>query len=620
MSKRFGRLVIAIFGWCLVSSGPGYSQDGQLHYRYCTPSGTCGLPGSNAPLTSAPPQLRDADLAGRRYGPEGAQFISEVQQEQNSIAALKQSMASLEGTPFAIDMGALNKEVLDYFSRPNLFQDLKSVYAAPTPIPAGGLPAGVANGLDQTWQSLTGGQASELVRAATLVRGLQRQAMALSDLGNQQASQYLQAELRRNFLDANGLLRFLGNHDVYARVAPLTTPDPRLTFRMIDGVNKVITADFLLRQAYGGKLPVDVAASLGAIAAGYHAAANVGQKDQGLAYTIADGLDSTLRVFDAFFSGFFDQAADTIDALVSFAKNPSASIGAIARAIENYRDTAQLIGKMVQAKYSDFKTGDAEQRANIIGEISFDVATTFLGAGAAKYGAKAVEFVAENGARLAVTRAMVRVSRTASLGEGISVEAKAGLSFVEAVRPDAALALYDKSPAIAARVGEELNAFLTSGQQSTIRQTGEEFLRASPAALSGYLDEAPKVMQTLDAGGSVKVYLAVDKEYAQELLTSGLKGQTFKKWAERAVGTPLEEQYRYGVGRYVASSPETAMLEKPGGFNAAAHDLIEAEFKTVANGGKGYRIYPSVQSPGKFNVFDGAFDDFGAFKNPKVVP
>ena len=103
-------------------------------------------------------------------------------------------------------------------------------------------------------------------------------------------------------------------------------------------------------------------------------------------------------------------------------------------------------------------------------------------------------------------------------------------------------------------------------------------------------------------------------------MSNGLKGPVFKDWAEGIAGTKFEEGLRFGAGRYVASSPETAMLEPRKLFNPAEFDLIEADFKAVQNGGKGYILYPSTAFPGEFNVFDGAFDDFGAFVNPRVLP
>lgn len=616
------RVTLPIIVVCslLLSVGAAQSQDWELRYRYCGPEGQCGLPGSGAPLTSAPPNLRDADLAGRRYGPEGTEFLSAVKREQDSISTLRESLAELEDTPYGIGVGELNRQVLEYFSRPDLLQDLRSVYANPTAVPATGLPSGVTSGLNQTWLSVEIGSSEELVRAATLVRGLQRQVMALSDTGNQQAAQYLQSELRRNFVDANGLLRFLGNYDVYAGLAPISTPDQRLSFRLVDGVNKVISADFLLRRVYGDDLASDVAASLASIAAGYHAAASIGQHDQALAYAIADGLDGTLQVFDAFFGGFFGQGSEAVSALVDLISDPVATMGALVSALENYEETAQIISAAVEAKYSEFRYGDAETRAKVLGEISFDVAATFVGASGVKYGAKAVEFVADGGAKLAVTRGMARFARTRSVGDAISSEARAGLSFVEELRPNAALSLYDDFPAQAARIGEELNAFLASGRPELMKRTGAEFLRNHPAALDAYLRTVPRALQSLDAGESVKVYLAVQKRWTPELLEHGLKGPTAKKYWEGTAATAHDDGLRYGAGRYVASSPETAMLEIPEGFNQAFHDLIEADFKTVPNNGNGYRIYPSVQFPGEFNVFDGAFDDFGAFANTKVLP
>lgn len=619
--KQLSRLIVfASVALALSSPAALFAQTTTLETTYCSSAGTCGLPGNQAPILDVPRGLQSTDLLGRRYGPGANEFIQSVQGAKQDVAQIKQALGSLNGTPYSLDANALGKKVLDYFSDASLMQNLSSAYAAPTAPPAGGLPPSVGGGFDAVWKSLADGNDVGLAKATIAIRGLQSQARAFEQLGGPytQTSQYISDELHRNFTDASGVLRHLVNSQSYQSSTPLKAGTSELQYRAIDGINRLILSDFALRSSQPGASSDHAAAVFGASAQAYRIAAAISLTDTTAARKIISALDISTRAWDSFAAGVYEQGASSLKALLDGISHPISTIAAIGSAIKNYDATAKLISSKVKDKYAEFVAGTVEVRSKIVGEIAFEAATLYVGVGEIKYGAGTIE-VSTDAAKLAVLQEFAATARTTTLGGALQRDALDGLKLLEEADPQAAIQLYTGSAKHAEEIGLQIRNFAKSSSDFAPVQTGEEFLASHPEVLGDFSQRLASTLTTFDSGGSVNIYVCVAKSFTDEMLANGLKGPTFKEWAEVSISEGRTYGNRFGIGRYVSMDRDAVVAEVQN-YAPATHDILSAEFSPVANGGKGYVYSPSVRKPGAINIFDGSLDNFGAFKNAKKIP
>jgi len=95
--------------------------------------------------------------------------------------------------------------------------------------------------------------------------------------------------------------------------------------------------------------------------------------------------------------------------------HPVNTVQSVASAVAHPIDTGNSIVNSVTSGYADFKSGDANIKANIAGKVIGDVAQLFVGAGEVKAGVNAIK-----GAKVAEEVAVgAKVAKTsASLGAG----------------------------------------------------------------------------------------------------------------------------------------------------------------------------------------------------------
>lgn len=611
---------LAFFFWATFSLSSAFAQ-GSISLEYCY-GGGCGLQGNDAAVASVPPNLYLADLAARQYGAQASQFVQTIQTAKQEFEELRQVVDDLSGTPFSFDNSELNAQVSAFFDNPNLIPNLENVYSAPLEQPIS-LPPSAAAQLDNLWATLEGGQPRDLVEAAARVRHISRYARNLADIGGQiEAASYLRGELRRNFTDQNGLISFLGNHDQFKDVFVGSSQNVQLDGRIVDGINSVIIADFILTTVGSSEQLERAKPGLGALASAYGAASSLALIDESKATDVLTSLDFAGKLTAAFVDGFLSQGLETVEAFVTMLENPAATLDALYTAIVNIDDTAALIVESVEAKYDDFIAGDAVVRAEILGEVAFEVGGVFLGgAGTIKYGSNAIKATNE-AATLAVKREFARFARVQKVGS-VGADATEALRFAERVNPDAALRLYELAPAHAADVGRQMRTFMGSKSERGI--LGEEFLRLNPESVSFYTDDLPAILSDLNSGNSITVYSkfpnfrsqAARDGWVDEWTKNGLKGPNTKKWMQTETN-PLTD--RFGVGRYASFDPETPFFEVPNDPTKKIGSLLfESQFKNLPNDGNGYIFFPSTKNPGGINVFDPAFDDYGAFFDVKLI-
>ena len=584
----------------------------------------CGLQGNKAPVTQVPRALKGADLAGRRYGWQNQKFKREVATAISEFQQLRKEMKDFDDTPFALDTSELNRRMSDFFARPNLLQSLSDVYPAPSPMPST-LPHSAAMRLDQIWSSMQQGDASGFAEAANRVYRLQRYVRNLSRVGGQpnNTTMYLKAELRRNFVDEHGIIRFLGNHDVFAGLVVGPSPDPVLNGEIVDGINSLVIADYVLREKASMATLTDAQAAIGAIASAYGTASALAATDKDAAIEIVRSLDFAARMTRAFIDGFLGQGAAAIDGFVTMISNPLTTAEAVYLSIRHIDRTAKLIASAVEAKYDLFITGTGTDRAVIVGEISFEAAALFLTGGATnavKYGSKAVDFINGGAAKMAVKRQFAKVARIKKVNN-LDPATRKALGFIEKFDPDTALRLYRAPPARIKEIGRQLELFLDS--KSSKGPLGRDFLRSERGAFQFYSDQLPQILDMLESGNSIKVYAKLPwiksearrMEYIRQWTTRGLKGPLQKKFWEAQMKT---NGSRVGPGRYVTLDPKTSHFEVPGSKDSGWL-MFEAEFRNVPNAAGGYVFFPSTRHRGGIVIFDRALDDHGAFGSVKLI-
>ena len=608
--------LIAVFLW--ISTSLTANAQVSFSLQYCYGSG-CGLQGNDAAVATVPPNLYQADLAARQYGAQAAEFAQSIQNAKQEFEALREAVDDLSGTPFSFDSSPLNTQVSAFFDNPELIPNLENVYSAPLVKPIS-LPPSADALLNSLWTTLEGGQPRDLVAAAARVRHISQYARTLAELGGERdAAIYMQNELRRNFLDQNGLISFLGNHDDFKNTIVSPSQNPQVDGRISDGINSVIIADYILRSVGSPELLERAKPSLGALASAYGTASVLAASDLDKATEVLSTLDFAGKLTQAFVEGFLSQGLETVEAFVTMLENPVTTAEALYTAIVNIDETAMLIAESVEAKYDDFIAGGAEVRAEILGEVAFEVGGVFLGgAGTIKYGSNAIKATKE-AATLAVKREFARFARVRNVG-ALGREVEEALRFAERVNPDAALRLYENAAGRASDVGMQMRSFMMSQSKDGI--LGEELLKLNPETVAFYTDDLPQILDTMETGGSLTVYTkfpnfeqpSVRNAWVEEWTNNGLKGPNTKLWMQVET-SPFED--RFGVGRYASLDPMTPFKEVPPGERGWL--LFESKFRAIPNDDSGYRFFPSTKNPGGINIYDPTFDDYGAFSEIKLI-
>lgn len=604
----------------LLSSSLSAMAQGPFSLEYCYGSG-CGLQGNDPPVATVPPNLYEADLAARRYGAQAAEFAQSIRNAKREFNVLRDVVGELSETPFSFESSELNATISAFFDNPDLISSLENVYSTPLVKPVS-LPPSADAQLNSLWATLEGGQARDLVEAAERVRHISRYARSLESIGAQvEAASYIQGELRRNFFDENGLINFLGNHDKFGRIIVSPSGNLQVDGRIRDGLNSIIIADYILRSFASPSQMNRAEPGLGALASAYGTASALAASDLVKATHVLSSLDFAGKLTVAFVEGFLSQGLETVEAFVAMLEDPAMTAEALYAAIVNIDETAALISVSVQAKYDDFIAGDAEARSKILGEIAFEVGGVFLGGtGTIKYGSNAIK-TTQNAATVVVKREFAKVARVRNVG-ALGTDVTEALVFVERVNPDAALRLYEGSPGSASDIGMQLRAFMRSKSSDGI--LGEEFLRLNPQAVAFYTDELPPLLDSLKSGESVTVYSKLphlrpaDAPNVQvdEWINHGLKGPNQKKyWQVEGPKDPFAN--RFGYGRFASLDADTPFLEVPP--NGDGWLLFEAKFRALPNDGNGYLFFPSTKKPGGINIYDPAFDDYGAFSEIRLI-
>ncbi|MBM4252044.1 MAG: hypothetical protein FJ146_08745 [Deltaproteobacteria bacterium] len=125
-------------------------------------------------------------------------------------------------------------------------------------------------------------------------------------------------------------------------------------------------------------------------------------------------------------TGAFKGAASMVDGIATMVTHPIDSATAIATAIKNYEQTYQIIYDQVAKIATDYPSYSAEQKGEVVGRVTFELATFYAGAGLTKAATAA-----------AVMTAVPEISAVAATLTGEVIEAARGLKLLHAYAPAA---------------------------------------------------------------------------------------------------------------------------------------------------------------------------------------
>ncbi|MEO0336665.1 MAG: hypothetical protein AAF202_09730, partial [Pseudomonadota bacterium] len=210
----------------------------------------------------------------------------------------------------------------------------------------------------------------------------------------QQQVDYLKGETNRLYVDEQGIIKGtpLANYD--AELFTQRHSDEGLEIRK--GINNTLAAQSHVNTQCFSEADGPSQQCL---------EFNVFSEEMLLGYTIADRLafsgkssdyDALMGVLNekaenavAFAKGFGKGAKGAWDGLVQLASSPIETTEAIAGALWNIDKTAAAIKKAVDDKYNQYLTGDSNTRAEILGEVTFEIVSSLIPASKAAHLAKA---------------------------------------------------------------------------------------------------------------------------------------------------------------------------------------------------------------------------------------
>ncbi len=100
---------------------------------------------------------------------------------------------------------------------------------------------------------------------------------------------------------------------------------------------------------------------------------------------------TALSVAGSFIKGIGQSLLGTVVGVGNAIVHPIATVTGIAHAVVHPIETAKAVGKAVSATYHEFKNGNANTRANILGKLTGEVGQLLIGVGEAKAATEAVE-------------------------------------------------------------------------------------------------------------------------------------------------------------------------------------------------------------------------------------
>ncbi|WP_133473325.1 RHS repeat-associated core domain-containing protein [Sediminibacterium goheungense] len=103
---------------------------------------------------------------------------------------------------------------------------------------------------------------------------------------------------------------------------------------------------------------------------------------------VVQGIRKTASVTGSFFKGLGNSVWSTLKAVKHVVTNPIQTVKGIGNAIAHPIETGKALYAHAKDTYNAFKEGDAEKRAEILGNLTGDIGQIFIGTAAANAGLK----------------------------------------------------------------------------------------------------------------------------------------------------------------------------------------------------------------------------------------
>lgn len=409
MMRLIGGLLAFLALLAQAQADPGFSVHACYSYGSMVP---CGSAPYSPHVRSGNESINEMSDYYRRYGlPQSSAELDRFRQKFESVPKplTNDQAGQLAYEHFRTQLGPILN--IDISQLP------ANVAQFPTPVPAGLDRDALQAELDPLWKSL-----KDPVATAGEVEKLASKIAALKRTGETAKRKYLVAELTRTFVDSRGVLK-----DLPFASAPktgfLTKPFSEQGIRIRKSLNSVMAAQSVV-GAHCSSHP-----ELGSQCAAFNSYA----EDLKLGHALADrlaafnradayqSLMSQLEPAANFISGFASGVVSSgIDLATGLAKLvtdfPEVAQG-MYHALSDLPGTWSKIKSAAEQKYDTLLNGTAEERGEIIGQITFEIAGLLVGAEEVAAVARSTGLLA-HGAELAATRAAANFAADAAIAAG----------------------------------------------------------------------------------------------------------------------------------------------------------------------------------------------------------